>query len=75
MSKRRVCLWCQEEFFSDKDEFHHLRKWGCPIMYKAFTEFFAPKCRCGCGNKVDISRRNPNQYNEYVKGHNKRPKE
>jgi hypothetical protein len=45
------------------------------VMYKVFTEFFAPKCKCGCGEKTAVNKRNPNRYNDYVKGHNKRGKE
>ena len=75
MSKRRVCPGCQEEFFSDKEEFHHLRRWGCKRLYDALTRHAAPVCACGCNEKVDISKREPSKFNKYVRGHNKKPKE
>jgi hypothetical protein len=72
MSRRRKCPWCDEEFFSDKDEFHHLRRWGCKQMYDDLTVFAAPFCACGCGRKVEASKRDPSKFNKYVKGHNKK---
>lgn len=44
-------------------------------MYDALTEYAAPPCACGCGEKVEVSKRDPEKFNKFVKGHNKRGKE
>jgi hypothetical protein len=70
-----ICLYCKKEFEDKRDKYTHLERWGCKQMYEDLTIFAAPLCACGCGRKVEVSKRDPSKFNLYVKGHNKRPKE
>ena len=69
------CHYCGKEFEDKRDKYTHLERWGCKKMYDDLTAFAAPTCVCGCGQKVEVSKRDPSKFNKYVKGHNKRPKE
>jgi hypothetical protein len=74
MDEASVCPLCEKEFVNKRDKFRHLDRWGCPIASRVLAKEFAPLCACGCGNKVQLNKRNPKYYNKYVQGHNKRVK-
>ena len=67
-----ACPYCKKEFEDKRDKYTHLERWGCKQMYDDLTVFAAPPCACGCGQKVEASKRDPSKFNKYVKGHNKR---
>ena len=75
MAERLVCPHCGEEFGDNRDKYRHLGIGGCPQLYAALTEYAAPFCACGCGEKTTTSKRNERVYNKYIIGHNRRPKE
>lgn len=66
------CPHCGQEFENKRERYTHLEKWGCKAMYDALTVMAAPKCKCGCGQKVEEAKRKPGTFNEFVRGHNKR---
>jgi len=68
----KPCPFCGKDFNDKKDKYVHLEKWGCPKAYKEITKITAPKCACGCGEKVETNKRNPRKFNKYIRGHNKR---
>lgn len=67
-----TCPHCQIEFEDKRHKYTHLQKWGCKVMYDALTQLAAPLCACGCGQKVEESKRKPGTFNRFCKGHNKR---
>jgi len=71
----KACPWCDKKFWNAKDQWCHLERHGCPSMRRALDATAAPLCACGCGLKTDMSKRDPEKYNQYRRGHNKRGKE
>jgi hypothetical protein len=70
------CPYCKKEFADKRERYTHLGRWNrCPLLAEDITLVAAPSCACGCGQRVEASKRDPGRYNKYVKGHNKRGKE
>ena len=71
MAERLQCPLCKKEFENKREKFVHLDRHGCPVARKVINEIAAPLCACGCGNKVNLGKRTPKYFNEYIRGHNK----
>lgn len=70
----KECPWCQKPLRTAKDQWCHLEKHGCPIMRRALDAKAAPYCKCGCGSRVEESKRKPGTFNAFIRGHNKKAK-